>query len=327
MKYNCEVVQDLLPLYTDGICSDASRQMVEEHLQECTVCEKIAKQMKDDSMEKMLGQECDHVVRTHEKTVSKKMVRAGGITAAILLVPVIVCLICNLAIGHALDWFFIVLTSMLIVASVTLVPMLTVENKAMWTVLAFTGSLLLLLLTCCIYTGGNWFLVAAVSVIFGLSLFFAPVVIRGLALKKPFENKRALLTVAWDSIWFYLLLVVCGWFVNADEVYWRVAMGTACYSMLLVWGWLAVLRYTRWNNWTKAGVLIMLTGVWMGLVTDVVNSFLGEHENGLRYADLRRGFPLGDFAVFNANVYVLMIVGSLLVGVIYLCIGHAKGKR
>ena len=119
MKYNCKVIQDLLPLYTDGICSDVSAQMVEEHLKECASCEKIAKELQDDSVEKTLGKECDHVVLSHEKKVSKKMVTAGSITAAVLLIPVIVCLICNLAIGHALDWFFIVLTALLVVASVT----------------------------------------------------------------------------------------------------------------------------------------------------------------------------------------------------------------
>lgn len=145
MKYNCKVIQDLLPLYTDGICSDVSAQMVEEHLKECASCEKIAKELQDDSVEKTLGKECDHVVLSHEKKVSKKMVTAGSITAAVLLIPVIVCLICNLAIGHALDWFFIVLTALLVVASVTLVPMLVVEKKAVYTVLAFTGTLVLLL--------------------------------------------------------------------------------------------------------------------------------------------------------------------------------------
>ena len=119
MKYNCKVIQDLLPLYTDGICSDVSAQIVEEHLKECASCEKIAKELQDDSVEKTLGKECDHVVLSHEKKVSKKMVTAGSITAAVLLIPVIVCLICNLAIGHALDWFFIVLTALLVVVSVT----------------------------------------------------------------------------------------------------------------------------------------------------------------------------------------------------------------
>lgn len=327
MKYNCEVIQDLLPLYTDGICSNASAQMVEEHLKECASCEKIAKELKDDSVEKTLTKECDHVVLSHEKKVSKKMITAGSVTAAVLLIPVIVCLICNLAIGHALDCFFIVLTSLLVVASITLVPMLVVEKKAMYTVLAFTGSLLLLLFTCCVYTHGNWFFVAAASVIFGLSVCFAPVVIHGLLPDAGLKRKRVLLAVAWDCFWLYLLLAVCGWFVRGDFTYWRVAFGISTYSMLLVWGWAAVLSSKKHNRWSKAGMLTMLTGVWTGLVTDVVNILLRDNENGLRYLDLAKGFPLDDPAVFNANVYFIMITASVFVGVICLCIGRGKGKN
>lgn len=33
-----EIIQDLLPLYHDGVCSDASRRAVEEHLKTCPDC-------------------------------------------------------------------------------------------------------------------------------------------------------------------------------------------------------------------------------------------------------------------------------------------------
>ena len=35
---NCGIIQDLLPLYHDGVCSDKSRAAVEEHLQTCEAC-------------------------------------------------------------------------------------------------------------------------------------------------------------------------------------------------------------------------------------------------------------------------------------------------
>ena len=38
MKVSCEIIKDLLPLYHDGVCSNESRQMVEEHLSECEKC-------------------------------------------------------------------------------------------------------------------------------------------------------------------------------------------------------------------------------------------------------------------------------------------------
>lgn len=38
MKLSCEIIQDLLPLYEEKLCSEASREAVEEHLKECSIC-------------------------------------------------------------------------------------------------------------------------------------------------------------------------------------------------------------------------------------------------------------------------------------------------
>ena len=43
MKYDCEVIQDLLPLYKDSACSVASALAVQEHLKECEKCTSIFK--------------------------------------------------------------------------------------------------------------------------------------------------------------------------------------------------------------------------------------------------------------------------------------------
>lgn len=45
-KIPCKVVQDLLPLYDDGVCSVQSSDLVEEHLEECDICTEIYKTMK-----------------------------------------------------------------------------------------------------------------------------------------------------------------------------------------------------------------------------------------------------------------------------------------
>lgn len=37
---NCDIIQDLIPSYVDGICSDASKECVEEHVRECNRCKK-----------------------------------------------------------------------------------------------------------------------------------------------------------------------------------------------------------------------------------------------------------------------------------------------
>lgn len=38
MILSCKVIEDILPLYHDGICSDESRELVEKHLCECENC-------------------------------------------------------------------------------------------------------------------------------------------------------------------------------------------------------------------------------------------------------------------------------------------------
>ena len=38
MKYPCSLIQDLLPLYHDGVCSEESNKIIEAHLSECSSC-------------------------------------------------------------------------------------------------------------------------------------------------------------------------------------------------------------------------------------------------------------------------------------------------
>lgn len=38
MKINCQIIEDLLPLYIDDVCSKESKAMIEEHLSSCESC-------------------------------------------------------------------------------------------------------------------------------------------------------------------------------------------------------------------------------------------------------------------------------------------------
>ena len=151
MKYDCDVILDLLPLYQDGVCSEASKKVVQEHLQECSKCRQMEELLQADQLEVVLAIEKKRVLETHEKKEKRRSLTVGVVTAGVLTIPILVCLICNLVVGHSLDWFFIVLTSLLMVASVTVVPMLVTNRRFLWTFCSFLGSLLLLLLSVGIY--------------------------------------------------------------------------------------------------------------------------------------------------------------------------------
>lgn len=52
MKYTCDMIQDLLPLYLDGVCSEESKKAIETHLSECSDCKKFYTAMREaDGME------------------------------------------------------------------------------------------------------------------------------------------------------------------------------------------------------------------------------------------------------------------------------------
>ena len=45
-EVNCEVIEDLLPLYVENIASPSSRVLVEEHLASCERCRELEKSMR-----------------------------------------------------------------------------------------------------------------------------------------------------------------------------------------------------------------------------------------------------------------------------------------
>lgn len=47
-KISCDIIKDVLPLYLDGVVSNATKEMVEEHLSSCDSCRNEAEILKQD---------------------------------------------------------------------------------------------------------------------------------------------------------------------------------------------------------------------------------------------------------------------------------------
>lgn len=45
-EINCDIIRDLFPSYLDGICSEASSRLIEEHVKDCGECSRILISMK-----------------------------------------------------------------------------------------------------------------------------------------------------------------------------------------------------------------------------------------------------------------------------------------
>ena len=85
MKWNCELIQDLLPLYEEGLCSPPSRQAVEEHLSECEACRRLTKPLPVIEPEEPPA--ADRVVAKSIRKVKRRWL--SSLVAAVLIVPML----------------------------------------------------------------------------------------------------------------------------------------------------------------------------------------------------------------------------------------------
>ena len=325
IKYECELIRDLLPLYQDGVCSQSSQKAVEEHLKNCCNCAQMAERLKNYEVDEVLIKEKNNVLTTHEKKERRKTVTIGMITAGVLFVPVIVCLICNLAIGHALNWFFIVLSSLILVASITVLPLVAERKKWIWTIFGFTCSLLFLLLTCCIYTGGSWFLVAAAGSILGLSVLLAPYVVGNIPLPRFLQNKKGLVVMIWDTVWIYLLIAACGIFVKGEYFYWHTGLCITTYCLWLPWFVFVVCRYFKMDKLIKSGLIVIAGGVYTAFTNDVICKVTGINQGGSIFdADMITGGTIDRLEALNGNILLTVLILSVLAGGILILAGLKK---
>ena len=147
-------------------------------------------------------------------------------------IVLLVCLIVNLSVDHRLDWFFIALTVTGAFASLTLVPALVEQYRGAWVAGSFTLWTELALLASCLYTGGDWFPVAAMGTLFGLSIFLVPIALRSLPLPGEWQNRKSLLYFTAELALLLLLLAVCAWDARAD--WFPVAAVSVIFGVTLV---------------------------------------------------------------------------------------------
>lgn len=96
MKISCEIIKDLLPLYHDGICSNDSKTMVEEHLAYCDSCKAELQAIDEELPIKNAKQNLNEaeavkkLSRKWKKGMNKSLLKGILITIAIIALVAIV---------------------------------------------------------------------------------------------------------------------------------------------------------------------------------------------------------------------------------------------
>lgn len=269
----------------------------------------------------------DLEARNREKLAKRYLSVIRGYKIAQYLiygVPLLVCFICNIAIQHSLSWFFIVLASELVAASLTLLPILAEKKRGLITLSGFTASLLILLAVCCIYTGGDWFFIAAVSVIFGLSIVFLPFVFHNIWLPAPLCRHKTLLCFALDTGLLFLLLLVSdlyvqgGWFLS-------IACPIAAFCLVLPWSLMFIIRYMKINVFFKTAACLGVTAIFSYAVNGILDIIL---ESRPFWFSLQFDFlNWSNSMMINNNVNAIIFLSLMGFAIVFMVVGVVSELR
>lgn len=87
MNYPCKLIQDLLPLYHDGVCSSESKEIIEEHLSECKECSDFYAEIRDsDALAIPVDSTREIQKAASLKTVKKRILRKQILIIAAALI-------------------------------------------------------------------------------------------------------------------------------------------------------------------------------------------------------------------------------------------------
>lgn len=231
------------------------------------------------------------------------------------LIAILACFICNIAIFKRLDWFWIVLASLMLAFCFTNLPMLVRRERLAVCLGAATGCLLLLLMVCWLYTGGPW-------VLGGLAVTAACLALPwGIWAVWRFHGRHvAVWSMVWFTLWLFVLLTVI-WLFAGGSWLTGLAFPIAGTCLALLWLYFAVGRWLPVNGWIKGGIYTALTAFLLPLGTalgDWLSGGAADPKPGLYFQWGRLFDPVGyewinilAFACLLLAAAILLVVGVM----------------
>ena len=251
------------------------------------------------------------------------------IAYAVALIP---CFICNLAIDKTLSWFWIVLSALVLAFTFTNLPSIIKKHKLVLLPLSMYLSLCLLLGVCCIYSNGNWFWIASISVLLGALIVFTPVYIAKLSIFKKVRKYNGFISLAVYFIVLNILLIIIDSYsiTNYNSTPWflSVALPIVIYFYLIL-NLMFSIKYLPINKLLKTSLILVLSNIFLYLVPRLINISIQKE--------------LSDLNIFNAdlsswtaevtleqNIHLIIFLTILTISIAFLISGiflHFKKRK
>jgi len=258
-------------------------------------------------------------IKSNLKKINDGRKLAFLIITGLYLVAILTCFICNLAVDHTLSWFWIVLTSCLCGWTFFPTGVRFFKNyKLEGFIVSTFVSMLILFLTCSIYTNNYWCFIAILGTLFGYFLFFFPFI----SFKKEYikiPNQFFFLTYCVVS----LLLTVGLLFVTNAYASFNVIMALkiTLYSFVpfILAGAIGLLRI---NKLLKSSLIVLESGLFCFGLNYVLNTLLNPSKSNLYKIDFSNWDMYND-----GNVSFLIVLISFIIFLILFTIGLLNLKK
>ncbi len=252
------------------------------------------------------------------------------ITYGVALIP---CFICNLAINKTLSWFWIVLSALLLAFTFTNLPKYIKKYKLILIPLSQYLAFVLLLGVCCIYTKGNWFWIASLSVFLGLTMIFVPIFISKYKVFSKIKKYNDFISVAVDFVMLNILLIVINTYTLTNGYadgcwYLKIALPIAL-GVCLALNIILSVRFFKINRFLKTSIVLFLSNVFLYLPPLFIKVKNLEFQKEIDDANIFK-VDLSSWKVgvtLENNIHLIIFLTLLFLALVFLATGLIRHYR
>ncbi|MBE7061690.1 MAG: helix-turn-helix domain-containing protein [Clostridiales bacterium] len=252
------------------------------------------------------------------------------IAYGIALIP---CFICDLAINKTLSWFWIVLSALILAFTFTNLPKIIKRYKLIFIPLSQYLALVLLFGVCCIYNDGNWFWIATLSVLLGLTTIFTPIYIAKYKVFSKIKKCNDFVSVAVDFLMLNILLIVINAYALTSGYangwwYFKIALPIVL-CVYLALNIIMSVRFLKTNRFLKTSVILLLSNAFLYLLPLFIKVKNPEIQKEIDQINIFKAnlFSWQIGVTLEQNIHLIICLTLLFLALVFLTVGLIRHFR
>lgn len=344
MKLNCEIIRDLLPLYSDKVCSEESKTAVEEHLKECEPCREELKAIADNKPLSLLRREGGVLIIGKYRRILLSKLLFFAVCAVIF--PLLNALIAAW-IGDEQNMIFIITAASLL--TFVYIPAAVQKKRDLWiTVSSVLAPVIMIAATDTagfvwhyIYHNKSYGADATLGLILSIVPVFIYIIVsvimfffnRRKQMLKPFQYRGTafkIIMIETSIICFCVYMTGLTRMSSSFEGFFRWLILEIFFNLVYIWLAFIVFRFCKGNIFIRLGLYTAILGFLLS-TWDTFTYFVNFIQHGGKLPNIE-AFWKADFfhpttQNSSSNTYLTILIISLITAGIFIGIGIARDRK